>query len=350
MALVNSGITFSDALFTKSIMDFIIPETMDGWNIDVLKNILEIPDVEKESFDFKNNKVLEKNYRLEDHICAFANTYGGYIVIGVGEEKINENRKKFTLDGFDNGSQHEMLRKITQKIWLIEPMPRYEMTTIESQGRYQIILHIRLEAYKRPFFAKNRSYVRIGSSTLPANRNVVLAMVNYNLVAHEDRKRHTEYIAGIFKHLANLSIVKDNRNYSLGVLGDSFGLNPNFEKDILITEGHTDFGKTSDLNKIYHLDLAISHLKCEEYHNKFKIFNEIKIVLDNINTNDNPIENFDFNNITNYPRHIVEYFKHNYKVGFKLYMLVLRFREEIYHTIRDLSAGDMLRGFCRVGY
>ncbi|MBA3283953.1 MAG: ATP-binding protein [Nitrosopumilus sp.] len=42
-----------------------------------------------ESFDFKNNKVLEKNYRLEDHICAFANTYGGYIVIGVGEEKTN---------------------------------------------------------------------------------------------------------------------------------------------------------------------------------------------------------------------------------------------------------------------
>jgi hypothetical protein len=331
-------------------MDFIIPQTMDGWNIQALKNILEIPDVEKESFDFKNNKVLEKNYRLEDHICAFANTYGGYIVIGVGEEKINENSKKFTLDGFANGSQHEMLIKITQKIWLIEPTPLYEMTTIESQGKYQIILHIKLETYKRPFFAKNKSYIRIGSSTLPANRNVVLSMVNYNLIPHEDRKRHTEYIAGIFKQLTNLSIVKNNQNYSLVVLDDSFGLNPIFEKDILIIEELADLGKLSDLNKIYHLDLAISHLKCEEYQNKFKIFNDIKIVLDKININDKPIENFDFNDISNYPRHIVDYFKHNYKVGFKLYMLVLRFREEIYHTIRDLFAGDMLRGFCRFGY
>ncbi len=331
-------------------MDFIIPQTMDGWDIEALRNILEFPDVEKESFDFKNNKVLEKNYRLEDHICAFANTYGGYIVIGVGEEKINENSKKFKLDGFDIGSQHEMLRKITQKIWLIEPIPLYEMTTIESQGKYQIILHIKLETHKRPFFAKNNSYIRIGSSTLPANRNVILSMVNYNSIAHEDRKRHTEYIADIFKRLTNLSIVKNNQNYKLVVLGESLGLNPMFEKDILITGENPDFGKFLDMNKTYHLDLAISHLKCEEYHNKFKIFNEINIVLDKININDKPIENLDFNNITNYPRHIVDYFKHNYKVGFKLYMLVLKFREEVYNTIRDLFAGDMLRGFCKIGY
>ncbi len=28
-------------------MAFIIPQAMDGWDIEVLKNILEIPDVEK---------------------------------------------------------------------------------------------------------------------------------------------------------------------------------------------------------------------------------------------------------------------------------------------------------------
>ncbi len=45
-------------------MAFIIPQAMDGWDIEVLKNILEIPDVEKESFDFKNNTVLEKTIVL----------------------------------------------------------------------------------------------------------------------------------------------------------------------------------------------------------------------------------------------------------------------------------------------
>ncbi|MBA3283954.1 MAG: hypothetical protein H0U27_02685, partial [Nitrosopumilus sp.] len=156
------------------------------------------------------------------------------------------------MDGFDNGSQHEMLRKVAQKIWLIEPIPLYEMTTIESQGKYQIILHIKSETYKRPFFAKNKSYIRIGSSTLPANRNVVLSMANYNLIAHEDRKKHTEYIVGIFKQLTNLSIAKTNQNYSLVALGDSFRLNPMFEKDMRINEERTSFGKILDLNKIYH--------------------------------------------------------------------------------------------------
>lgn len=292
---------------------------MDGWNIETLKKIIEIPDIEKESFDFKNNKVLDKDYRLEDHICAFANTYGGHIVIGIGEEKANGNNKKFTLNGFENGSQDEMLSKIAQKIWLIEPTPRYETTTIESEGKYYIVLHIRSELYKRPFFSEYKSYIRIGSSTFPANRNVILSMVNYNFISHEDRKKHTEYIVGIFKQLTNLSIINNNQHYFLGVLVDPFKLSPLIEKDILLIDVHPDIEKISDLNKIDHLDLAISHLKCEEYFNKFKIFGEIKIVLDKINVGDKTIENHDINGIPNYPTHIVDYFKHNYKIGFKLY-------------------------------
>ncbi len=256
---------FNDALFTKTIIDFNIPQTMDGWNIEVLKNTLEIPDIEKESFDFKNNKVLQKNYRLEDHICAFANTYSGYIVIGIEEEKTNENRKKFTLDGFDNGSRIEMLRKIAQKIWLVEPVPLYEITTVDT-GKYHIILHIKLETYKRPFFAKNNSYIRICSSTLPSNRNVILSMANYNSISHKDRKRHTEYVVGIFRQLTNLTIAINNQNYFMGTLKDYFRLNLMFEKDILIIDEHPNIDKISDLDKIYHLDLAISHLNCEEYY------------------------------------------------------------------------------------
>ncbi len=45
--LVNLGIIFNDALSTKTIMDFIIPQTMDGWNIEALKNTLEISHGEK---------------------------------------------------------------------------------------------------------------------------------------------------------------------------------------------------------------------------------------------------------------------------------------------------------------
>lgn len=136
---------------------------------------------------------LEKEYRLENHICAFANTYGGHIVIDVSEKVSSKNYKKFILDGFDDGTQDTNLRKISQKIWLIEPLPSYEVTTVESQGKYYIVLYIKQELHKRPFFARNNCHVRIGSSTIPANRNTVLSLVNYNMVPHEDRRKHRVY-------------------------------------------------------------------------------------------------------------------------------------------------------------
>ncbi len=328
----------------------LIPQNMDEWTMEILQNILEIPNIEKESFDFKNNRVLDKDYRLEDHICAFANTYGGHIVIGIEEKKINGNYPRFILNGFNDGSQDDMLRKINQKIWLIEPLPHYEVKTIGSQNRYYIILFIKSEPYKRPFFTKNKAYIRIGSSTIPANRNIILSMVNHNLIPQDNRKKHTRYIFDIFRQLTNLSLVSNNEQYHLGLLNGASKLNNEFEKNILLVYKPLEYNSTFDLNKIYHLDLAISHLKCEEYLHKFKIFEDINHTLNKINVNDAANEGLDLHKSANYPTFIVDYFKHNYKIGYKLYMLVLRFREEIYYLIKDLQAGDMLRGFCKIGY
>ena len=311
---------------------------------------MEIPDVEKESFDFKSKKVLDKEYRLEDHICAFANTYGGHIVIGVSEKMINNNYKEFILDGFDDGSQDENLRKIAQKIWRIEPLPSYEVTTVESQGKYYIILYIKQELHKRPFFARNNCHVRIGSSTIPSNRNIMLSLVNYNMIPHEDRRNHTEYIVNIYRQLTNLSLIRINQQYFLAIHENSMILNSGFENSILTIGGAADLDKITQLQSIYHLDLAIAHLKCEEYHKKYRVFEQIKSVLEHINSNTGILNEETLNEIPNYPEHIVDYFNHNYKAGYKLYILIRKFREEIYHLIKDVLAGDTLRGFCKIGY
>lgn len=328
----------------------LIPQTMSEWNFETLQRTLEIPDIEEERFDFKSNKALDKDYRLEDHICAFANTYGGHIVIGVSEKRMNKNYKKFILDGFDDGSQDENLKRIAQKIWLIEPLPSYEVTTIESQGKYYIVLYIKQELHKRPFFVRNNCYVRMGSSTIPANRNIMLSLMNYNIVTHEDRRKHTEYIVNIYRQLTNLSVIRINQQYLLAIHENSMTLNSRFENNIMTIGGAVDLDKITQLHGIYHLDLAIAHLKCEEYHKKYRIFEQIKSVLEHINTNPDILNEETSSHIPAYPVHIVDYFKHNYKTGYKLYMLILRFREEIYHLIRDVSAGDTLRGFCKIGY
>ncbi|MDQ4072983.1 MAG: ATP-binding protein [Thermoproteota archaeon] len=318
--------------------------------MELLQDILEIPNIEKESFDFKNNKVLDKDYRLEDHICAFANTYGGHIVIGIEEKKTNGNYPKFILNGFPDGSQDDVLKKIAQKMWLIEPLPSYEVKTIESENRYYIILYIKSEPYKRPFFAKNNAYIRIGSSTLPANRNIILSMVNHHLIPHDNIKKHTGYIVDIYRQLTNLSLISNNEQYYLGLLNSASSLNNEFEKNILLIGKTLESNSILELNKVYHLDLAISHLKCEEHLHKFKIFEDINRTLNKINVSDIDNGGLELHRGVNYPAFIVDYFKHNYKTGYKLYMLILRFREEIYSLIKDLQAGDMLRGFCKMGY
>lgn len=322
---------------------------MSEWNFETLQRTLEIPDIEKEMFDFKSSKALDKEYRLEDHICAFANTYGGHIVIGVSEKRINKNYKKFILDGFDDGSQDGNLKRIAQKILLIEPLPSYEITTVEFQGKYYIVLYIKQELHKRPFFARNNCYVRMDSSTIPANRNIMLSLINYNMIPHEDRRKHTEYIANIYRQLTNLSVIRINQQYLLAIHENSMTVNSRFENNIMTIGRAADLDSITQLHSIYHLDLAIAHLKCEEYRKKYKIFEQIKPVLEHINTNPDTLNEETSSHIPDYPEHIVDY-KHNYKAGYKLYMLILRFREEIYHLIKDVSAGDTLKGFCKIGY
>jgi hypothetical protein len=83
------------------------------------------------------------------------------------------------------------------------------------------------------------------------------------------------------------------------------------------------------------------------------MFGEIKIVLDKINTFDTPIENPDFKDVANYPRHLLSTTL-NTIIGlneFRIYILVLKFREWIYyHEVKELFAGDVSRGFCKIGY
>lgn len=124
---------------------------MSEWNFETLQRTLEIPDIEKEMFDFKSSKALDKEYRLEDHICAFANTYGGHIVIGVSEKRINKNYKKFILDGFDDGSQDGNLKRIAQKILLIEPLPSMRLQQLSFRANIILFYISNKNSTRDPF-------------------------------------------------------------------------------------------------------------------------------------------------------------------------------------------------------
>jgi predicted HTH transcriptional regulator len=80
-----------------------ILEKSNLWTIDDIDSLLNIPESESEKLDFK----LEVT-DLTRHICAMANTSGGFIVLGIEESETGS----FKKIGFSNGDQDEIDLKI----------------------------------------------------------------------------------------------------------------------------------------------------------------------------------------------------------------------------------------------
>jgi hypothetical protein len=108
----------------------VIPERPQDWNIDLIDNLIQILSIESETFDFKRD-FDEKHDRLYKGICAMANTSGGHIVLGIGEEKTSDGRtKKFTKEGFAEGEQDKVNQRIASNVYMIEPTPVIDVQPI----------------------------------------------------------------------------------------------------------------------------------------------------------------------------------------------------------------------------
>jgi hypothetical protein len=64
-------------------MDGPVPEVLSGWTLDVVRELSIAGRTESETHDFKHS--LPERDRLTTLCCAFANTRGGFIILGVEE-------------------------------------------------------------------------------------------------------------------------------------------------------------------------------------------------------------------------------------------------------------------------
>jgi len=64
-----------------------IPKNIDEWSLQTIEKLLPLPHIESETFDFKS-EISE----LDEHIYAMANSLGGIIVLGIGEEKSKDGK------------------------------------------------------------------------------------------------------------------------------------------------------------------------------------------------------------------------------------------------------------------
>ena len=172
-----------------------IPQEPQGWNIDIIDELIKILSIESENFDFKGTE-LNKNYdELYNDICAMANTSGGHIVLGIGEEKAPDGRLiRFVKQGFRHGDNDKIIQTVTNNIYNIEPTPNVEtpITIYEKDDKkFYLVIKINTVEIQKPHFTKNRNqcYVRIGNSSRHASRNTVLHLFSNYIERRREAKK-----------------------------------------------------------------------------------------------------------------------------------------------------------------
>lgn len=245
-----------------------IPEKLEDWNIDTVNGLITVKDVEGEQFDFK--KDIDSTDKLSNHICAMANTSGGYIVIGVGEEQTSSGLVLgFKKYGFKQGEQDKINQTISNNLFGVDPIPKIKIVNISEGNKFYPVIKIESEESKKPFFTKDRGqcYIRVGNTSQPASRSFILNLIQRHIVTREELHNHTKYLRTNFELLTALNIFDDRylikriqvpNNYNNYRINVNLGL---FDSKIRQDYPY-DYVNLTD---IPHMDWVFSHLQTEEY-------------------------------------------------------------------------------------
>ena len=70
------------------------PEKLDDWTYEIIEDLLNKNITETDTYDLKIN--FPKDNTLTKLCCAFANTKGGFVILGIKEEGLG-----FKIEGID---------------------------------------------------------------------------------------------------------------------------------------------------------------------------------------------------------------------------------------------------------
>jgi len=260
-----------------------IPNRLDDWNIEVLESLLHYRSIESENFDFS-----EKCKNLREGICAMANTSGGYIVLGISEDKDQKSGKLngFKKNGFKKGEEDKILQNIDNELFEVEPSPKLYQRTLwyNNDSEFCVVIKIEGEDSKKPYVLKNQGkiLVRIGSSNKPASRTVILNLYsNYLQKKIQVQKLRSAVILfeQFFKITADNLDWKLNANLKIPLLDLSFMINAIIDCNWLLEEkkllGGYKTDKTNNseimelglyftLNELYKFNSLISQVNTDK--------------------------------------------------------------------------------------
>ena len=167
-----------------------IPKSMDEWNIEELNELTKYVGIESDTFDFKK----EPN-ELEEHVCAMANTRGGYLVLGIEQIKSEDGKRtiRFEKRGFTSGSEDSLKNRITSSVLLIDPIPDVEIKQVheENGDKFYTVIKIENRNSAKPYFVKStdQCFIRINDSKIRANRSIIFNLFGISLEQRKNIER-----------------------------------------------------------------------------------------------------------------------------------------------------------------
>lgn len=140
------------------------------WNklrITDICSLLNQDDDETFFFEYKNDDVTPK--KVVEEISAFANTYGGYIILGVDDDK--------NISGCKSWTEQRIHTVIHDSI---TPIPIFDVKKLKTKEN-QIIFVIRIEEGNMPPYITNNGkiYERVSSGSFPIKDSTKLIQLYY---------------------------------------------------------------------------------------------------------------------------------------------------------------------------
>jgi Putative DNA-binding domain len=240
-----------------------IPDKLEDWTYEKIKELVDNNVNESETHDFKVN--IPDATTLTDLCCAFANSppNGGFIILGIGEIG-----SRFHIEGIK--SDKELSHKFGQKIRAVStinpPLPK--IISIPSKPEILAVFHIPFSE-EGPHIPIDEDKRIFWKRTNKGKEHMTYDEIKmaFQRIPFEERKKHSAYFNEILRKLSVISYsTKPNKTLFLEVPTDYNDYIRNMATIMFSAGSEKPYPvRWTDIKYLDHLEWVLSHLKHQEY-------------------------------------------------------------------------------------
>jgi hypothetical protein len=171
----------------------LVPDRLENWTFQTLETLCAAGQSESDRHDFKLG--LQEPKGTTKICCAFANSFGGFLVIGVGEKS-----KRFKIEGIEPSA--ELYGDLTAKVKADPDITISPPRTIAVPGSTKLVYVFEIpQSPRRPHLPTKVDervfWKRLGSNCVP----MALEEVRYQMNVYEEKREKLALLLMEFHHI-----------------------------------------------------------------------------------------------------------------------------------------------------